>query len=160
MRLAAMANDFNGFSKCLSASFIDGEDLFNAVRNGLGLKESKNFRKHLQLEPVSERREAYVAGDLFEVGDQVVIKESEEVGNISSCGPNYLIVNLNDGRKVRKWLNAVELVEKKVIANEKLDAAPLPIQKPIQVRTPSSAGVSISKIRTFKDITNSNRNKA
>lgn len=158
MRLAAMANDFNGFSKGLSASFVETETLFNAVRNGLGLKESKNFRKHLQLQPVSERREAYVAGDLFEVGDQVVIKESEEVGKISSCGPNYLIVNLNDGRKVRKWLNAVELIEKKVIANEKLDPIPLPIDKPIQIRTPSKEGVQISKIRTFKNITNTNNN--
>jgi len=149
MRLAAAANDFNTFAKGLPSSFTEIEELFNAVRNGLGLKESKNFRKHIQLETVSERREAYVAGQLFEVGDQVVIKESEEVGSITHCGPNYLLVSLSDGRKVRKWLNAVELVENKVIPNEKLDPAPMPTAKPIQVRTPTREGISISKIRTL-----------
>lgn len=111
MRAAASANDLELFSKGLPSSFKDVEDLFNAVRSGMGLKESRNFRKHIQLESVGARREAYVNGDIFKVGDQVVVKETEEIGKISHCGSNYLIVEFADGTKHRKWLNAVELLK-------------------------------------------------
>ena len=148
MRAAAAANDLETFSKGLPSDFAEGEEFFNAVRNGLGLKESRNFRKHIQLESVGDRREAYVSGDLFEVGDNVVIKESEEIGKISHCGSNYLIVELSDGKKVRKWLNAVELVEKKIIIEEdqKLEEPVFPIYQP-KIRTPSAEGIPLSKLR-------------
>jgi hypothetical protein len=112
MRAAASANDLELFSKGIPSSFSKGiEGLFNAVRTGMGLKESRNFRKHIQLESVGQTREAYVNGDLFQVGDTVVVKESEEIAKISRCGPNYLIVEFADGTKHRKWLNAVDLLK-------------------------------------------------
>lgn len=148
MHTAAKSNDLESFAKNLPSSFQDHEELFNAVRNGMGLKESRNFRKHIQLESVSDRREAYVSGDLFEVGNEVVIKESEELGKITHCGSNYLIVELNDGKKVRKWLSAVELLEKKEIT---LESQLLPIiltsSPEIRVHTPSLQGTPISLIR-------------
>ena len=148
MRAAVIANDLETFSKGLPEGFQDLEDLFNAVRSGMGLKESRNFRKHIQLESVGDRREAYVSGDLFEVGNEVVIKESEELGKITHCGSNYLIVELNDGKKVRKWLNAVELLEKKEVT---LESQLLPViltsSPEIKVHTPSLEGTPISLIR-------------
>jgi len=148
MHTAAKSNDLEAFAKNLPSSFQDHEELFNAVRNGMGLKESRNFRKHIQLESVSDRREAYVSGDLFEVGNEVVIKESEELGKITHCGSNYLIVELNDGKKVRKWLSAVELLEKKEIT---LESQLLPViltsSPEIKVHTPSLQGTPISLIR-------------
>ena len=148
MHIAAKSNDLESFAKNLPSSFQDHEELFNAVRNGMGLKESRNFRKHIQLESVSDRREAYVSGDLFEVGNEVVIKESEELGKITHCGSNYLIVELNDGKKVRKWLSAVELLEKKIITPEsQLLPIVLTSSPEIKVRTPSLQGTPISLIR-------------
>ena len=148
MHTAAKSNDLESFAKNLPSSFQDHEELFNAVRNGMGLKESRNFRKHIQLESVSDRREAYVSGDLFEVGNEVVIKESEELGKITHCGSNYLIVELNDGKKVRKWLSAVELLEKKEIT---LESQLLPIiltsSPEVRVHTPSLQGTPIRLIR-------------
>ena len=148
MHTAAKSNDLESFAKNLPSSFQDHEELFNAVRKGMGLKESRNFRKHIQLESVSDRREAYVSGDLFEVGNEVVIKESEELGKITHCGSNYLIVELNDGKKVRKWLSAVELLEKKEIT---LESQLLPViltsSPEIRVHTPSLQGTPISLIR-------------
>ena len=148
MHTAAKSNDLESFAKNLPSSFQDHEELFNAVRNGMGLKESRNFRKHIQLESVSDRREAYVSGDLFEVGNEVVIKESEELGKITHCGSNYLIVELSDGKKVRKWLSAVELLEKKEIT---LESQLLPViltsSPEIRVHTPSLQGTPISLIR-------------
>ncbi len=148
MHTAAKSNDLEAFAKNLPSSFQDHEELFNAVRNGMGLKESRNFRKHIQLESVSDRREAYVSGDLFEVGNEVVIKESEELGKITHCGSNYLIVELNDGKKVRKWLSAVELLEKKeTTLGSQLLPVILTSSPEIKVHTPSLQGTPISLIR-------------
>ena len=115
MREAAAANDFASFSKGLPNGFKDGNNLFNDVRKGMGLKESYNYREHLQLAPVSETREAYVQGDLFSEGDVVVIKENSEVGQVIMCGSNYVLVEMADGKKLRKWLDDIELIE----ANQK-----------------------------------------
>ena len=110
----AQKNDFVAFSQGTpkSMSDRDARTLFNDVRKGMGLKEANEFRNHLELETVSETREQYVSGELFGVGDTVVIKESDEIATVSVLGANYVIVETSDGKKMRKWLDAVELVEK------------------------------------------------
>jgi hypothetical protein len=110
----ASKNDFVAFSQGVpkSMSNPDTRKLFNDVRTGMGLKEASEFRNHLELETVSETREQYVSGELFGVGDTVVIKESDEIATVSILGANYVIVETNDGKKIRKWLDAVDLVEK------------------------------------------------
>jgi hypothetical protein len=110
----AQKNDFVAFSQGVpkSMSNPDTRKLFNDVRTGMGLKEASEFRNHLELETVSETREQYVSGELFGVGDTVVIKESEEIATVSVLGANYVIVETSDGKKLRKWLDSVELVEK------------------------------------------------
>ena len=50
LRAAANDNDLKTFAKGMPKGFKDVEGLFNAVRAGMGLSESKNFRKHVQLE--------------------------------------------------------------------------------------------------------------
>ena len=47
---------------------------------------------------------------MFNLGDSVLIKETDELGIISSLGSNYVVIQLED-RAVRKWLTDVELVE-------------------------------------------------
>lgn len=112
----ASNNDFVSFSQGVpkTMSNPDTRKLFNDVRKGMGLKEASEFRNHLELETVSETREKFVQGELFEVGDIVVIKESEEVATISILGANYVIVETNDGKKMRKWLESVELISEDV----------------------------------------------
>jgi len=111
MRAAAAANDLELFKKGLPTAFKDEKKLFNAVRSGMGLKESYTYRKHIQLESVSESREDYVNGDLFAVGDMVVVKESDEVGTVSHLGSNYVILKTTDGKSLRKWIDTVEKVD-------------------------------------------------
>jgi hypothetical protein len=113
-RNAAKENDFVAFSQGLPKAFsnADSKALFNAVRKGMGLKEATDFRNHVQLEPVSEVRESYVDGKLFNIGDEVVIKENGEIGKVKRLGPNYVIVETKTGQ-YRKWLDAVEKVEQK-----------------------------------------------
>lgn len=112
----AKGNDFVSFSQGVpkAMSNADARKLFNDVRTGMGLKEEKEFKNHISFQPVSEAREKFVQGELFEVGDQVVIKESDEVATVSVLGANYVIIETAEGKKLRKWLDAVELVEKRV----------------------------------------------
>jgi hypothetical protein len=112
----ASKNDFVAFSQGVpkSMSNPDTRKLFNDVRKGMGLNEASEFRSHIELATVSEAREKFVQGELFEVGDMVVIKESEEVAIISILGANYVIVETNDGKKMRKWLESVELISEDV----------------------------------------------
>jgi len=111
LRQAAAANDLQTFMKGMPSGFSDAKDLFNDVRKGMGLNESHDFRRHIQLQPVSEEREAYASGDLFNEGDSVVITKTEEVGAIAFLGANYVIVETAEGKKYRKWLSDVERLD-------------------------------------------------
>lgn len=112
LRGYAESGDFTKFAQYMPKrlSNSDSKAVYNAVRKGIGLKEEKEFKNKIQLEPVSEIRESYVNGDLFKVGDSVVIKESDEVGEVKLLGSNYVIVEVAD-KRYRKWLDAVEPVE-------------------------------------------------
>ena len=91
----------------MPGNFVQVADLFNAVRKGMGLKVNENFRPHVQLEKVSDKREEYIKGELFKEGDEVVLKETNEVGTIKVCGSNYVLVEFGDIKK-RCWLDSVE----------------------------------------------------
>lgn len=108
----ALNEDFTSFAQNLpkNVSNKDAKDLFNAVRKGMGLKERKEFKNHVQLEPVSEIREAYVNDGLFQEGDEVVMHKNEIVGNIKHLGANYVIVE-SKGETWRCWLNDVSKVD-------------------------------------------------
>jgi len=116
-RKAAVDNDFVKFSQGLpkDSSNKDAKALFNAVRKGMGLKEETDFRNNVKLDTVSEIREKFVNEDIYNIGDQVVIKETDEVATISHRGSNYVILEKSDNTIVRKWLDAVEALDAKGI---------------------------------------------
>ena len=119
MRAAASKGDFTSFSQGLPKTFsnADAKNLFNTVRKGMGLKEQKEYKNHIQLNPISETREQYVTGDLYSVGDKVIVKESDEVGKVTHLGANYVIVEKSNVQK-RYWLDAIELLEKTRVAQD------------------------------------------
>jgi len=108
-------NDFASFSLNLPKNTSDNlaKELFNATRKGMDLDENKTFTRHVMLEPVSERREDYINGNLFHARQTVILKESDEVVTIAHLGSNYVIVEM-DGKKKRKWLTDVEPLEERV----------------------------------------------
>ena len=114
MRKLASDGDFTQFSQGLPRSVSNNEakKVYNEVRRGMGLKEQKHFQNKLIFEPVSEKREDYVKGHLFDIGDSVTFMGSDELASVTSLGSNYVIVEQN-GRTYRKWIDDVELVEKK-----------------------------------------------
>ena len=108
----AKQNDFTAFAQGLpkALSNPDAKKLFNDVRRGMNLKEATEFKNHVQLEPVSDTREAFIQGKLFSLGEQVIIKKTDEVGTVTLLGSNYVIIETAD-RKTRQWLDAVEKIE-------------------------------------------------
>ena len=113
-RAFASKNDYQSFTQGVPRNYSDKDTrkLFNDVRKGMGLKEELQFKNHIELPVVSETREQYIKGALYAVGDEVVIKESEELVKVAVLGSNYVIVERTDGTRLRKWLDAVELIEK------------------------------------------------
>ena len=69
MRAAAADNDLVAFSRGLPPRYRDAEGLMNDVRKGMGLKEETQFKNKIKLEPVSDMRESYMDGSLFNTGD-------------------------------------------------------------------------------------------
>ena len=126
MRKAASDDDFTSFSQGMpkAISNADTKSIYNAVRKGMGLKEQSEFKKHVQLEPVSEIRENYVQGNLFSPGDVVVIKESGELARIKYLGSNYVIVE-GSGNQYRKWIDSIE----KMTDDTAIEVAPFSVQK-------------------------------
>jgi len=119
MRAAAGKGDFTSFSQGLPKTFsnADAKNLFNTVRKGMGLKEQREYKNHIQLNPISETREQYVSGNLYDIGDKVIVKESNEVGEVTHLGTNYVIVEKNNIQK-RYWLESIELLEKPRVAQD------------------------------------------
>lgn len=108
----AKNNDFVSFAQGLpkAMSNKDAKALFNGVRSGMGLKEAKEFKNHIQLAPVSDLREAYIRDNIFEQGEKVVMTKNGIVGNIKHLGTNYLIVE-SKGETWRCWLDDVSKVD-------------------------------------------------
>lgn len=114
-RKFAKDNDFTRFAQSLpkAMSNADAKKLFNDVRKGLGLKEEKEFKNHVQLDPVSQIRESFAAGEVFNEGDIVVIKGTDVVAEITYRGSNYVIVEDTHGNKYRKWITDLEVLDEK-----------------------------------------------
>lgn len=110
----ASKNDFTAFSQGVpnTMSNRDAKKLFNDVRIGMGLKETVQFKNHVALESVSDIREQYISGDLFNEGDRVIITSTQKEGYVHRLGANYVIVALDEGRISRQWLEAVKKTDR------------------------------------------------
>jgi len=122
LRAFASDNDFTSFAQGLPSSMGNKEakKMFMDVRDGMGLAEETVFKRHVELEPVSDIREDFVKGKLFDLGDTVVVKKTDEMGTIVHLGTNYVVVQIDEETTTRKWIDdvqKVELVENKVPNN-------------------------------------------
>jgi len=102
MRAAATDGDFKSFQSGLPKGYSDGVTLFNTLRKRMGLKEVSDFRNHVQLDKISEKRELYTRGEIFNVGDEA-LTESGETIIISERKPNYIVAN--GGKKY--WIEKI-----------------------------------------------------
>jgi len=94
MRAAAVSGDFQSFADGLPKSFGDKLSVFNLLRKRMGLKEMVNFRKHVQLPTVSEKRERFISGEIFNVGDRVQCQKSNQNFTIAERCSNYVLSSI------------------------------------------------------------------
>ena len=122
MRAAASEGDFQSFARGLPKSFGDKLSLFNLLRKRMGLKEMVNFRKHVELPKLSEKRERYISGEIFNIGDRVQCQKSNQNFTIvelysnyftSSIGTKYFINDLEE-------YTELQIIEKKKIKTIKV----------------------------------------
>ena len=158
-RANATANDFVAFSQGVPTTMSDKDTrkLFNDVRKGMGLKEERQFKNHIELPTVSETREQYVNGDLYSVGDLVIVKETNICAEVAVLGANYVIIEMADGAKSRKWLDDIEpIVEKTLTPAEKKkreeiakaiekDSPNMPMDKKMAIATATAKRVAETK---------------
>ena len=104
MRAAAVSGDFQAFADGLPKSFGDKLSVFNLLRTRMGLKEMSSFRKHIQLPTLSEKRESYIAGEIFNVGDRVYCQKSNQNFTITERYSNYVASSIG----TKYFINDIE----------------------------------------------------
>ncbi len=101
MRAAVIEGDFKAFSQGLPKEYGEDMTLFNLIRKRMGLKEMVSFRKHVQLPSLSEKREQYISGEIFNVGDTAITESNEEI-LIAERKSNYIVDTNNKKHFVEK----------------------------------------------------------
>ncbi len=89
MRKAAAEGDFKSFSLGLTKAYGEDMTLFNLIRKRMGLKEKTTFREHVQLPTLSDKREKYIAEEIFNIGDTAFFNNQPIV--IKTRKSNYVI---------------------------------------------------------------------
>jgi hypothetical protein len=111
----ATKGEYQSFKTALptSARELDAKRLMNDVRHGIGLepiKEQINLVK-------DELREQYFRGEIFNEGD--IVESDNEVYRIIKRGSNHLLLQSEQGSKVSKWIQDVQLTEREFMLDEK-----------------------------------------
>ncbi len=106
LKAAAVAGDIDNFMLGMPKGFKEATALYNAVRSGLGVKES-NYKD------VDDVREAYIAGDLYCVGDHIIAKSQSYV--IVERHSNFVSAKSPSGEIKKFFLNQISLDESKVL---------------------------------------------
>lgn len=111
----ATKGEYQSFKTALptTARELDGKRLMNDVRIGLDLepiKEQINLVK-------DELREQYFRGEIFNEGD--IVESDNQVYRIIKRGSNHLLLQSEEGLKVSKWIQDVQLTEREFMLDEK-----------------------------------------
>jgi hypothetical protein len=112
MRKAVMDDDFDSFRRGTPKSLDDGETqaLFNAVRQGMGVKKAKVKKESYSLWEIAPKydmenlRENYVRGKIFRIGDKVQNLNTGLIGEVMRRGTNHLICVTEEGYMFKSWI--------------------------------------------------------
>lgn len=133
MRKAVMDGDFESFRKGTPKSLDDGEakNLFNAVRQGMGIKSSKVKKESYCLWEIAPKydmknlRENYVKEKIYKLGDIVENLNTGLVGKITRRGTNHLICVTEQDYMFKSWIKDVmEYTETKMSRKQRLPGKP------------------------------------
>ena len=120
MRQAVASNDFAAFRRGTPRSLDDAEtqSLFDAVRQGMGLKkdkkdkgkEDKVQKENYNLWEIAPEydmknlRENYLTGLIFRLGDKVQSLNTGLIGEVIRRGTNHLICVTEEGYMFKSWI--------------------------------------------------------
>ena len=115
MRKAVMDDDFASFRSGTPKTLDDGDtqNLFNAIRQGMGVKKAKVKKESYSLWEIAPKfdmknlRENYVRGKIFRIGDSVQNLNTGLVGEVMRRGTNYLICVTEEGYMFKSWIKDV-----------------------------------------------------
>lgn len=106
LKAAAVEGDIDKFMLGMPRGFKEATALYNAVRSGLGVKESS-------YQAVDDVREAYISGNIFNVGDHIIAKSQSYV--IVERHSNFVSAKSPSGEIKKFFLNQISLDESKVL---------------------------------------------
>ena len=112
MRKAVLDDDFKSFRRGTPKTLDDGQTqaLFNAVRQGMGVKKSKVKKESYSLWEIAPRydmknlRENYIRGKIFNIGDKVENLNTGLVGEVMRRGTNHIICVTEEGYMFKSWI--------------------------------------------------------
>ncbi len=135
MRAAAAQGDFNSFQMGLPRNFGDAKKLFDDIRKNMGVRE-QNWTDEEIL------RDAYIRGEVWNVGDVVETKLGEE-GTIVRKGTNYVVFE----NMQRVWLHDLVEEPKKITKTKqaKGDVADVKGTQPAKYYSKDADGDEMSK---------------
>jgi hypothetical protein len=115
MRKAVMDDDFESFRRGTPKTLDDGDTktLFDAVRQGMGVKKTKVKKENYQLWQIAPKydmrnlRENYVRGKIFRIGDKVENLNTGLIGEVMRRGTNHLICVTEEGYMFKSWIKDV-----------------------------------------------------
>ena len=112
MRKAVLDDDFESFRKGTPKELDDGDTqaLFDAVRQGMGVKKKKAVVEMWEVAPEIDPRglrDNYVAGNIFNLGDIVESLNTGLVGKIIRKGTNHLICLTQEDYMFKSWIRDV-----------------------------------------------------
>ncbi len=115
MRKAVIDDDFESFRSGTPKTLTDAEtkSLFNAVRQGMGVKKAKVKKESFSLWEIAPKydmrnlRENYVRGKIFRIGDKVENLNTGLIGEVMRRGTNHLICVTEEGYMFKSWIKDV-----------------------------------------------------
>ena len=130
MRKAVMDNDFKSFRRGTPKSLDDGDTqaLFDAVRQGMGVKKVKVKKESYNLWEIAPKydmknlRENYVKGKIFRIGDKVQNLNTGLIGEVMRRGTNHLICVTEEGYMFKSWIK--DLMEYTEVKMDKMYRTP------------------------------------
>ena len=135
MRAAAAQGDFDSFQMGLPKNFGDAKKLYDDVRKNMGVREQNWTDEEIM-------RDAYIRGEVWNVGDVVETKLGEE-GTIVRKGTNYVVFE----NMQRVWLHDLVEEPKKITKTKqaKGDVADVKGTQPAKYYSKDADGDEMSK---------------
>ena len=135
MRAAAAQGDFDSFQMGVPRNFGDAKKLYDDIRKNMGVREQNWTDEEIM-------RDAYIRGEVWNVGDVVETKLGEE-GTIVRKGTNYVVFE----NMQRVWLHDLVEEPKKITKTKqaKGDVADVKGTQPAKYYSKDAEGDEMSK---------------